>query len=184
LSLRKDVDADKIPIFRPRLGVDGRTFFMFAFAFQCSTLDLEADELVAGELSSLSSQFSLERLKADYTEAATAEEAVFTRVRWWPPYTYDIKAGYAHLDHNAPIPSQAVRLFAQLAPRIPAEFGGQKVYIAGADFRFHTDFQFDGVTTTTIPFLGEQVPSNEIEVLVSHPAGYSQRILVMLEIFK
>lgn len=184
MSFRADLDADKTPIFRPRLGVDGRTYFLFAFSFQCSAMSLEALEYDNGAIVSVADQFTIERFKADMTEATTPAEAVFTRVRWWPQYTYDIKAGYAHLDRNASVPSESVKIFAQLAPRIPAAYGGQKVYIAGVDFRFHTDFAFDGVTTTTVPFVDAMTPSNEIEILVSHPAGYQSRIMIGLEIFR
>lgn len=186
MTFRKDLDLDKIPVFRPRLGVEGRTFLTQAFSFKCShgIEELIADEFTHGELVPLADRFSFDRFKADGTPTTIPAEAVFTRVRFWPSYTYDLKAGQIHLDHKSPTPSDPVRIFAQLAPRIPAEFGGQVVYIAGVDMRFHPDYHFDGVTTTTIPYTDESTPSNEIEVLVKHPAGYAEHLFVMLEIFR
>lgn len=186
MSFRNDLDPDKIPVTRPRLGVDGRRFFILGFSFRCShgIAELLADDFSGGEVVNISSQFSVDPLKADMSPAASPAEAVLTRVRFWPPYTYDLKAGQVHRAHSVADPTEPVQIFAQLAPRIPAAYGGQVAYVAGVDLRFHSEFTFDGVTTTTIPYVDEITPSNEIEILVKHPAGYAEHLFVMLEIFR
>lgn len=186
MSFRTDLDPDKIPVTRPRLGVDGRTFFLLAFSFKCShnASALIADILSEGELGSIADDFTVEMLKADGTEATFAADCVQTRVRYFPKWTYDLKAGHIHSHHSDPVPTGPVRVFAQLAPRIPAAYGGQKPYVCGPDFRFHTNFSFDGVTTTTIPFIDDSTPANEIEVLITHPAGFDRELMVVLELFK
>jgi hypothetical protein len=176
-------DADKALITSPKLGVNGRRLWFVGFQFECSSTALAAHDLIEGQAVSIASDFTVARLKADYTEASTAGETVITRVRYWPKFTYDIKGARIHLDHNAALPTEPVKIFAQLAPQIPASMGGQVCYIAGVDVRFHIEWEFDGVTTTTVTHIPE-VPATEIEVQIHHPAGYAGKFLAVLELFR
>lgn len=119
------------------------------------------------------------------TQTELDSSCVKTVITISPTFDYDLIGGHIH-QHTTPTANIRMWVVAgaiQLGTAGTKEFvGGLNMKYMGTDEQIETDGRASArmnVATTGIP-----VPTNEIQLIITHPAGHNHELMVVLEYFR
>lgn len=176
-------DIDGAIMIRPKAAKKGWVYAL---------LDIE---FVTAKLGSLYSKtkdgtdragVSMKLYDADGAEVTSSEgEAgvVRTVVCFEPPYDYEVIGGQLQ---QAEKPTTDVRVWVTAVPDVPANYGGSKEMIGGANLKFvdpADKIMADGRVSKLMPY-SATYHTNKLEFTLKHDAGVQHNAMILVELFR
>jgi hypothetical protein len=177
-------DSEGAYVQRVKAAHTGWTYHLTAPEFKTSQLDSIHSKDVAGNNLNYC---TIKCYDAQNVELTTQEscntDSVKTTFTIEPPWDYEVIGGTIKTVNDV---TENVRVWVIAVPDVPAEYGGSKVMVQGVNLRFidpNNGIEVDGRTSKYMVY-SATYHTNKLQLIVKHPAGHKEDIMIALELFK
>ena len=179
----KKTDIENSEVVRIKYCKLGWKYWCYSFEFETSKLG----SMVSNRYSEACTATSYRFLDASRNELTTQQDidssCVITQVDWMPTVDIELIAGRIR---QQTIPSQALYVFVQAAPDIPAIYGGNVDFVSNFNMQYlgaTDELITDGRASKYIAY-NDQVPANKLRFEFRHPAGFQHKMQCSMEFFR
>ena len=189
INFLKDIDTtprdtDGAPISRPKAAQVGWTYHLTAPEFATSTVSSLYHKSVTGS--------DLNECVIKYYDASDVElttqgscdtDCVKTVFHFEPTWNYEIIGGTLK---TVSVVTENVRCWVIAVPDVAAAYGGSKVMVQGVNLKFidpNNGIEADGRVTKFMTY-NATYHTNKIQLIVKHPAGHKEDLMMAFELYK
>jgi len=184
IALDAPKDSDSALIFRPKAAKTGWTYHLTAADFKTSTIDSIYHKDVDGNDTDGWIVKYYDSNNTELTAQGSCDtDCVKTVMTWEPPYDYEIIGGTIKTYNDV---TENVRVWVIGVPDVSAQYGGSKVMVQCVNLKFidpNNGISADGRVCKYMTY-SATYHTNKIQVVLKHPAGHKEDIMVAFEVYK
>lgn len=176
-------DSDGSPIQRVKVTNTGWSYQLHGMEFVTSDLSSVFSKNHNGDSYGFAALRLYNAGGEEITEPASEGTATKTVVDWEPTFDYEVIGGMLKF---LTIPASDAHLWVVGVPDIPEGYGGSKLFVSSVNIRFlgtEEGIRVDGRSSKLLQYSSEN-HTNKIRLIITHEAGVSIPVHLIMEIFK
>lgn len=188
-KLESPKDSDGSPLQRVKVTTTGWAYQLHSIEGETSKLN----SIVANKADNTAWNFTttkhyklvdeVETLMVNPTQEQLNADCIKTVVEWEPTFDYEIIGGSFN---QLAVPAQDVRIWVVGVPDVPAESGGNKLFVSSVNLRYaglEEGVRVDGRAPKYLTY-NSTYHTNKLQIILRHPAGFNHKFCFIFEIFK
>lgn len=177
-------DSEGAYIQRTKICPTGWHYQLHSIEFSTSKLEVDYSKGVSGGDIGFSEMRCWDGDDNEILDDQGVSGAVKTSFRWEPTHDYGVVGAKFYQSES---PSENIRMWTIGVPRIPYEYGGNRLFVEGGiNLKFistGTSLQVDGRAPKQLQY-DPIYHTGEFELVFKHPMGHIHEMMMVFEIFK
>jgi len=187
-KLEEPKDSDGTPLTRTKITQSGWIYHLHSIEFEVSKLNSVIEKKSDNTDWNFTNFYfyelidNVETLMVNPSQEEITSKCIKTIVDWEPDFDYDVIGGFFK---QQTLPTEDIRMWIVGVPDVPENYGGSKLFVSSLNLKF---MGTDGIKVNAhAPKYLSYDPiyhTNKLRMIFRHPAGFTHKMCLILEIFK